>query len=126
MANGSYDLAIWINVINSKNDNVKDYYRLTDIQKANISQNLIDILEKDIVLPQRRLLLYVIGLTDRSEKFKAYYDVWEFVLKNFYPKSVYSKINCSGISLILNAIIIQKTGIVIPLLIKLFNKLPQY
>jgi len=27
---------------------MKDYYRLTNIQKAKVSQNLIDILEKNI------------------------------------------------------------------------------
>ena len=29
---------------------MKDYYRLTEIQKAKISQNLIDILEKEFCL----------------------------------------------------------------------------
>lgn len=51
-------------VINSKNDNVKDYYRLTDIQKANISQNLIDILEKDIC-PSAETITFICNWTHR-------------------------------------------------------------
>ncbi|MCE3074480.1 MULTISPECIES: hypothetical protein [Chryseobacterium] len=67
---------------------MKDYYRLTNVQKVNISQNLIDILEKEIC-PSPETITFICNwiLTDRSEKFKAYYDVWEIVLKNFYPKA---------------------------------------
>ncbi|WP_165570684.1 hypothetical protein [Chryseobacterium luteum] len=54
---------------------MKDYYRLTDIQKVNISQNLIDIFEKDIC-PTRETITFICNwiLTDRREKFKAYLD----------------------------------------------------
>jgi hypothetical protein len=67
---------------------MKDYYRLTTIQKVNISQNLIDILEKDSC-PSPETITFICNwiLTDRSEKFKAYYDVWEMVLRNFYPQT---------------------------------------
>lgn len=67
---------------------MKDYYRLTDIQKENVSQNLVDILEMDI-RPSAETVTFICNwiMTDRSEKFKAYYDVWEIVLKNFYPKT---------------------------------------
>ena len=67
---------------------MKDYYRLTEIQKANISRNLIDILEKEIC-PSAETITFICNwtLTDRSEKFKAYYDVWDNVLKNFYPQT---------------------------------------
>ncbi|WP_407402753.1 hypothetical protein [Chryseobacterium sp.] len=66
---------------------MKDYYRLTHIQKVRISQNLIDILEKDIC-PSPETITFIVNWigTVRSEKFKAYYDVWEIVLKSFYPK----------------------------------------
>jgi len=67
---------------------MKDYYRLTTIQKEDISQNLIDILERG-VKPSKETVTFICNwiLTDRTEKFKAYYDVWEIVLKNYYPKS---------------------------------------
>lgn len=66
---------------------MKDYYRLNEFQKNNISQNLIDILDKD-TNPSAETVTFICNwiLTDRSEKFKAYYDVWDKVLKNFYPK----------------------------------------
>ncbi|WP_454045023.1 hypothetical protein [Chryseobacterium sp. Marseille-Q8038] len=67
---------------------MKDYYRLTASKKEEIAQNLIDIFERDIEpsVDTRRFICNWI-LTDRSEKFKAYYDVWEIVLKNFIPKT---------------------------------------
>ena len=58
------------------------------MQKRNISQNLIDILEKD-TNPSAETIAFICNWvqTERSEKFKAYYDVWEIVLKNYYPKT---------------------------------------
>ncbi|MGF7028917.1 MULTISPECIES: hypothetical protein [Sphingobacterium] len=67
---------------------MKDYYRLSKSKKEEIAQNLIDIIDKGI--PPTYDTRIFIGnwiLTDRSEKFKAYYDVWEIVLKNFLPKT---------------------------------------
>ena len=66
----------------------KDYYRLTATQKKDIAQNLIDIMDSDIC-PTEETRIFIVNwiLTDRDEKFKAYYDVWKIVLKNFYPKT---------------------------------------
>lgn len=66
---------------------MKNYYRLSQIKKEEIAQNLIDIIDKDI--PPSEDTIVFIGnwiLRVRSEKFKAYYDVWEIVLKNFKSK----------------------------------------
>ena len=67
---------------------MKDYYRLTAIKKEEIAQNLIDIFEKDII-PSADTITFICNwvYTDRSEKFKAYYDVWDIVLRNFIPKT---------------------------------------
>lgn len=67
---------------------MKYYYRLTAKQKQEIAQNLIDIFDKGASLEKiTRIFIGNWIYTDRSEKFKAYYDVWEIVLKNFYPKT---------------------------------------
>lgn len=65
---------------------MKDYYRLTSTQKKEIAQNLIDILDNDIV-PSDETITFIGNwiLTGREKKFKAYYDVWEMVLKSFMP-----------------------------------------
>lgn len=67
---------------------MKDYYKLTAIKKEEIAQNLIDIFEKDII-PSADTITFICNwvYTDRSEKFKAYYDVWDIVLRNFIPKT---------------------------------------
>lgn len=67
---------------------MKFYYRLTDKKKQEIAQNLIDILDKDAI-PTKETVNFISNWirTDRSEKFKAYYDVWEIVLGNYYPKT---------------------------------------
>lgn len=64
----------------------KFHYRLTNAQKNEIAQNLIDILQKDVSLSKQAQIF--IGnwiLTDGSEKRKAFYDVWDIVLKNYLP-----------------------------------------
>lgn len=73
---------------NHKMKDKKDYYRLTDKHKKEIAQNLIDIIDKDCT-PLKETTIFIVNWigTDRSEKFKAYYDVWEIVLNNFYPKT---------------------------------------
>ncbi|WP_228420128.1 hypothetical protein [Chryseobacterium camelliae] len=67
---------------------MKDYYRLTAVKKEEIAQNLIDIFEKDSE-PSADTTTFICNWisTDRSEKFKAYYDVWDIVLRNFIPKT---------------------------------------
>ena len=67
---------------------MKDYYSLTASVKEEIAQNLIDIIDKDTLptIDTRRFICNWVT-TGRSEKFKAYYDVWEIVLKNFIPKT---------------------------------------
>lgn len=67
---------------------MKDYYRLSAKKKEEIAQNLIDIFYKDIP-PTSDTRIFIVNwiLTDRSKKFKAYYDVWEIVLKNFLPRT---------------------------------------
>jgi hypothetical protein len=63
-------------------------YRLTMTQKTSIAQNLIDICECNA--PIEKPTATFVGnwiLTGPEEKFKAYYDVWDLVLKNYLPKS---------------------------------------
>ncbi len=66
---------------------MKGYYKLTIVKKTEIAQNLIDIFEKDII-PSNDTREFIVNwiLTGRSEKLKAYYDVWDIVLRNFIPK----------------------------------------
>jgi len=61
-------------------------FRLSTDLKKEIAQNLIDILEKDanISVHARRFIGNWI-LTGPKEKRKAFYDVWDIVLKNFLP-----------------------------------------
>ncbi len=61
-------------------------YRLSRNQKFEIAQNLIEILQKDATIT--KLTSIFIGnwlLTDHAEKRKAFYDVWDIVLKNYLP-----------------------------------------
>lgn len=61
-------------------------YRLSNDQKREIAQNLIDILEKDVtILTQTKMFISNWILTDAGEKRKAFFDVWDIVLKNFLP-----------------------------------------
>jgi hypothetical protein len=61
-------------------------YRLSKDQKCEIAQNLIDILQKDvnITAPTRTFICNWI-LTGPDEKRKAFFDVWDIVLKNYLP-----------------------------------------
>ena len=63
-------------------------YRLTFDQKSEIAQNLIDILQKDAEInkPTRKFIGNWI-LSGPQEKRKAFYDVWDIVLKNYLPTS---------------------------------------
>ena len=63
-----------------------DKYRLSKKQKAEIAQNLIDILQKDEnITEQTRSFIYNWILTGPDEKRKAFFDVWDIVLKNYLP-----------------------------------------
>ncbi|WP_209444270.1 hypothetical protein [Pedobacter borealis] len=64
----------------------KFYYRLSNKQKADIAKNLIEILQKNA--PISIDTTEFIGnwiLTGAGEKRKAFYDVWDLVLKNYLP-----------------------------------------
>ncbi len=64
----------------------KFQYRLTEDQKKEIAQNLIDILQKDseITILTRGFICNWIR-TGPDEKRKAFFDVWDIVLKNYLP-----------------------------------------
>lgn len=61
-------------------------YRLSKDQKSEIAQNLIDILQKDAnITEQTRGFIRNWILTGPEEKRKAFFDVWDIVLKNYIP-----------------------------------------
>lgn len=61
-------------------------YRLTAHQKTAIAQNLIDILQKDVeITVEARIFIGNWVLTGPEEKRKAFFDVWDIVLKNYLP-----------------------------------------
>jgi len=63
-------------------------YRLSKKEKAEIAQNLIDILQKDSeITKQTREFIGNWILTTSEEKRKAFFDVWDIVLKNYLPKT---------------------------------------
>ncbi len=64
----------------------KFQYRLSKDSKNEIAQNLIDILQKDATITkQTRIFISNWLLTDHTGKRKAFYDVWDIVLKNYLP-----------------------------------------
>lgn len=64
----------------------KFQYRLSNDQKSEIAQNLIDIFTKDAnITKQARAFIGNWILTDSSEKRKVFYDIWDRVLKNYMP-----------------------------------------
>lgn len=63
-------------------------YRLTAKQKSQIAQNLMDILERNASIEsQTASFVYNWMLTGTDEKRKAFFDVWDIVLRNFMPKT---------------------------------------
>ncbi len=61
-------------------------YRLSKIQKSEIAQNLIDILQSDATITKQARGFIVNWIrTDGTEKRKAFFDVWDIVLKNYLP-----------------------------------------
>ena len=66
------------------NDNFQ--YRLPKKQKLEIAKNLIEILHKDeSIAEQTRVFISNWILTGPEEKRKAFYDVWDIVLRNYLP-----------------------------------------
>jgi len=64
----------------------KDQYRLSAQQKVDIAQNLIDFLQKDTDLTNDTIKFVVKWiLTGPEKKTKAFYDVWDIVLRNYMP-----------------------------------------
>ena len=61
-------------------------YRLSKNQKEEIAQNLIEILQNDTdIANETRTFISNWILTGPEEKRKAFYDVWDIVLKNYLP-----------------------------------------
>ena len=61
-------------------------YQLSIGRKQEIAQNLIDVLQKDMIITKQASTF--IGnwiLSPGDEKRKAFYDVWDIVLKNYLP-----------------------------------------
>lgn len=66
----------------------KHQYKLSQLQKREIAQNLIDILDKDAcITKQTESFIRNWILTGPEGKSKAFFDVWDIVLKNFLPSS---------------------------------------
>jgi len=66
--------------------NNKFQYRLSKNQKNEIAQNLIEILQNDAdIANETRTFISNWILTGPEEKRKAFYDVWDIVLKNYLP-----------------------------------------
>ena len=66
----------------------KFQYRLTKKQKVIIADNLVGILVNgEPILKDTKIFLSNWILTGPDEKRKAFYDVWELVLKNYYPNT---------------------------------------
>lgn len=61
-------------------------YRLSKNQKVEIAQNLIEILQRDADLSYAtKTFIYKWICTGPEGKRKAFFDVWEIVLKNYLP-----------------------------------------
>ncbi|MES2862996.1 MAG: hypothetical protein V4666_02670 [Bacteroidota bacterium] len=64
----------------------KFQYRLSKDQKSEIAQNLIDILQKDANITEHtKSFVCNWILTGPDEKRKAFFDIWDIVLKNYLP-----------------------------------------
>ncbi|WP_202924451.1 hypothetical protein [Flavobacterium phycosphaerae] len=61
-------------------------YRITRTQKNEIAQNLIDILQKDTAILDSTVIFICNWVrTGPDGKRKAFFDVWDIVLKNYLP-----------------------------------------
>lgn len=64
----------------------KFQYRLSKDKKSEIAQNLIDILQKDATITGQTITFIDNWiLTGPGEKRKAFFDVWDVVLRNYLP-----------------------------------------
>lgn len=64
----------------------KFQYRLSKNQKVEIAQNLVDFLQKNVgITKQTKGFIYNWILSGPDEKRKAFFDVWDIVLKNYLP-----------------------------------------
>jgi hypothetical protein len=64
----------------------KRHYRLSAQQKVDIAQNLIDFLQKDTELTDDAIrFIQKWVLTGPEGKTKAFFDVWDIVLRNYMP-----------------------------------------
>ena len=64
----------------------KHQYRLSKKQKVEIAQNLIDFLQKDTEITRQTIsFIQKWILTGPEGKRKAFFDVWDIVLKNYMP-----------------------------------------
>lgn len=64
----------------------KFQYRVPKEQKSEIAQNLIDILQNDATITkQAQGFISNWILSDSEGKSKAFFDVWDIVLKNYMP-----------------------------------------
>jgi hypothetical protein len=63
-------------------------YRLTQRKKENIAHNLIAALESDVNI-EKDTVTFICNwmLTGPNEKRKAFFDVWDIVLRNYMPKT---------------------------------------
>lgn len=60
--------------------------RLSKKQKSEIAQNLLDIIQKDAIInPEARTFVTNWIRTGPEEKRKAFFDVWEIVLREYLP-----------------------------------------
>lgn len=67
---------------------VNSEYRLSEKQKNEIAQNLIDILEKDSAIKDSTCIFILKWIrSDHTGKRKAFFDVWDIVLKNYLPET---------------------------------------
>jgi hypothetical protein len=65
-------------------------YRLSRNQKNEIAQNLIDILQKDAkIFDSTVTFISNWASTGHTGKRKAFFDVWDIVLKNYLPTTSY-------------------------------------
>lgn len=61
-------------------------FRLSQLQKIEIAQNLIDILDKDAnITGQTKKFIGDWIITGPKEKRKVFFDVWDIVLKSYLP-----------------------------------------
>ena len=72
---------------NIKRGKIIDMYKLRKHVKEKIANNIVDFMVNDTPLLQESVsFIYNWVISDGSEKTKAYYDVWDIVLKTYLPQ----------------------------------------